>query len=108
MADTWLSKEEELQACWGQFDGTDDGYLGVKAKRILRDGASVDPDVLLIINTGRVCTMEEMQRWAGAPCPSYTPGCATCEAWGDWHAAFRMLQRQHEFREQNIRWEAED
>ena len=66
----------------------------------LRDPASVDEDVMTILNTGRICTIEEMAEWVGPPCKSYAPDCPTCDSWADWHSAFRLLHQQHKFRQE--------
>jgi hypothetical protein len=93
-----FTKEELLHACWGQFDGRKTGLVKKGGMR-LRDPDSVDEDVLTILNTGRICTIEEMAEWVGPPCVSYAPDCPTCDSWADWHSAFRLLHQQHKFRQ---------
>ena len=101
-----LTEQETLLACWGQFDG-DDAGLSRKGRYRLRTPESVNHDVLTVINRGRLCTMEEMAKWVGPPCRSYSPGCATCDAWADWRAAFRLLEGQATMRREMHQFEAE-
>lgn len=94
-----LTKEELFRACWGQFDGRKTGLVKKGGMR-LRDPDSIDEDVLAVLNTGRICTVEEMAEWVGPPCRFYAPGCATCDSWADWHSAFRSLHQQQVFRQE--------
>jgi len=67
-----------------------------------------DEDIKETVATARICTVEEMTVYAGAPCKQYAVGCFACEAWAKWRMTLEMLHEQRKMQAEMRRWKEED
>lgn len=72
-----------------------------------RMGLLLFPEDIVVLRTGRICTVEEMDKWVGDPCDEWTPNCPTCTAWDEWKQCLSMLSKQDTFRKDMKEQESE-